>query len=475
MDTPQTAAPAGTADLDATLARLRAAWQSHTPDYRQRMDDLARLRDAFKRRLDDLIGAMNADFGRRSRHESLLSDGMTVLHEIDLVRRNLRRWMRPQGRAVDWTFLPARAEIRWQPLGVVGVIAPWNYPVNLALIPLVSAIGAGNHVMLKPSEHTPRTSDALAALLAEVFPGDRVATVLGGPDVAAAFAGLPLDHLLFTGSTEVGRKVMAAAAPNLTPVTLELGGKSPAIVAPDFPIDVAAARIAAGKFLNAGQTCIAPDYVLIRADDRERFVDALRAYVARHYPNLRESPDYTSIVNERQYARLHGLVDDARRRGATVVTLPDDAAHDPAARVFAPTLVIDAPDDARVMQEEIFGPILPIVAAPSVDAAIAYVNARPRPLALYHFDRDRGRTRKVLDSCVAGGASVNDCLLHNAQGELPFGGVGPSGMGHYHGHHGFVTFSKQLPVFHQARFSSLSLLRPPYKGLADFMTRFLTR
>jgi coniferyl-aldehyde dehydrogenase len=475
MDSPQTHAAVDTANLHATLARLRAAWQTQAPDYRQRMDDLARLRDTFKRRLDDIIGAMGADFGRRSRHESLLSDGMTVLHEIDLVRRNLRRWMRPQRRMVDWTFLPASAEIRWQPLGVVGVIAPWNYPVNLALIPLVSAIGAGNHVMLKPSEHTPRTSDALAALLAEVFPADRVATVLGGPDVAAAFAGLPFDHLLFTGSTEVGRKVMAAAAPNLTPVTLELGGKSPTIVAPDYPVDVAAARIAAGKFLNAGQTCIAPDYVLIGAERRDAFVEAMRAYVGRHYPDLRASPDYTSIVNERQYLRLHQLVDDARRRGATIVTLPDDAAHDPAARVFAPTLVIDAPEDARVMQEEIFGPILPVVAAPSVDAAVAYINARPRPLALYHFDHDRGRTRKVLEACVAGGVSVNDCLLHNAQGELPFGGVGPSGMGHYHGHHGFATFSKQMPVFRQARFSSLALLRPPYKGLADFMTRFLTR
>ena len=475
MDTPQTTVSTGTADLHATLTRLRDAWQARVPDYTQRVDDLARLRDAFKRRLDDLIGAMAADFGRRSRHESLLSDGMTVLHEIDQVRSNLRRWMRPKGRAVDWTFLPARAEIRYQPLGVVGVIAPWNYPVNLALIPLVSAVGAGNHVMLKPSEHTPRTSEAMAALLAEVFPADRVATVLGGPEVAGAFAGLPFDHLLFTGSTEVGRKVMAAAAPNLTPVTLELGGKSPVIVAPDYSIDTAAGRIAAGKFLNAGQTCIAPDYVLIRDADRTRFVDAMRAYVARHYPELRTSPDYTSIVNERQYMRLTSLVDDARCRGATVITLPDDAAHDPAARVFAPTLVLDAPDDSRVMQEEIFGPILPIVAVPSVDAAIEYINARPRPLALYHFDHDRRRTRKVLESCVAGGVSVNDCLLHNAQGELPFGGVGPSGMGHYHGHHGFVTFSKQLPVFHQARFSSLALLRPPYKGLADFMTRFLTR
>lgn len=471
MDMPAPTAPA----LHATLAQLREAWNARQPDYGQRMDDLARLRAAFKRRLEGLVEAMNGDFGRRSRHESLLTDGMTVLHEIDLVRSRLRRWMRPQGKAVDWTFLPASAEIRYQPLGVIGIIAPWNYPVNLALIPLVSAIGAGNHVMLKPSEFTPRTSQAMAELLAEVFPADRVATVQGDAAVAAEFAGLAFDHLLFTGSTPVGRKVMAAAAPNLTPVTLELGGKSPAIVAPGYSIATAAARIAAGKLLNAGQTCIAPDYVLLREQDRAPFIAALRDYVAKHYPQLRESPDYTSIINARQYVRLQGLVDEARARGAQIVTLPDETAHDIDARVFAPTLVLDAPADSRVMQEEIFGPILPLVTVESVDAAIAYVNARPRPLALYHFDHDRSRTREVLQRCVAGGVSVNDCIFHNAQGELPFGGVGPSGMGHYHGHHGFLTFSKQLPVFRQSRFSSLALLRPPYKGLASFVTRFLTR
>ncbi len=467
--------PVDTATLHALFERQRAAWLARRPDHAQRMDDLARLREGFKRRLDELVRAMDADFGRRSRHESLLTDGMTVLHEIDLVRSRLRRWMRPQRRAVDWLFLPARAEIRYQALGVVGVIAPWNYPVNLALIPLVSALAAGNHVMLKPSEFTPRTSQLMAELLAAVFPAERVTTVLGGADVAAAFAALPFDHLLFTGSTAVGRRVMAAAAPNLTPVTLELGGKSPAIIAPDYPLATAAARLGMGKLLNAGQTCIAPDYVLITPERRDAFVAALRAYVTQAYPALRESADYTSIVNARQYERLAGLVEEARARGATVVTLPDGAAHDPARRVFAPTLVLDAPEDSRVMQEEIFGPILPLVAVKDVGAAIAYVNARPRPLALYHFDLDAARTRRVLEACVAGGVSVNDCILHNAQSELPFGGVGPAGMGHYHGHHGFLTFSKQMPVFHQSRLSSMALMRPPYGKLADFLVKFLTR
>ena len=462
-------------DPVATLARLRSAWQAQTPDAAQRLRDLGRLREAFARRLPAFVEAMGEDFGRRSVHESLLTDGMTVLHEIDHVRARLCRWMRPRRRLADWMFLPAHTEVQVKPLGVIGVIAPWNYPVNLALSPLVAAIAAGNHVMLKPSEHTPRTSALLAELLAEVFPSDRVTTVQGDADVAARFAALPFDHLFFTGSTEVGRKVMAAAAPNLTPVTLELGGKSPAIVAPGYPIETAAQRIAAGKFLNAGQTCIAPDYVLVPQGSQAAFVDALRAYVARHYPALATSPDYTSVINARQYARLAALVDEARGAAAEVVVLPDANAHDPQQRVFAPTVVVDPAPALRVMQDEIFGPILPVLGYDRVEDAIAFVNARPRPLALYHFDHDRRRTRRVLAATIAGGVTVNDAVLHFAQSELPFGGVGPSGMGHYHGHAGFLAFSKQMPVMYQARWSSMALLRPPYRRLADFVTKFLTR
>ena len=462
-------------NLRALLAAQRAAHARHTPDQAQRMDDLRRLRAAFKARFDDLATAMSADFGHRSRHESQLADEMTVLHAIDHARSHLKHWMKPKRMLADWQFWPATCEIRYQPLGVVGVIAPWNYPVNLALIPLVEALAAGNHVMLKPSEHTPRTSTALAELLASVFPQERVATVLGGPEVGATFTALPFDHLFFTGSTAVGRKVALAAAPNLTPVTLELGGKSPAIVAPDYPLATAAARIAAGKLLNAGQTCIAPDYVLLPTSAREGFVQALRTYVQQHYPALRDTPDYTSIVSERQYARLKNLVDDARAKGATVVTLPGEDAHDPARRVFAPTLLLDVDDGMAVMQEEIFGPILPLVGYGAIEEALAYINRHPQPLALYHFDHDRARTERVLDQTLAGGVSVNDAVLHIVQSKLPFGGVGPSGMGHYHGHAGFLTFSKQKPVFRQARFSSLALLRPPYGAFAERMLKFLTR
>ncbi len=462
-------------NLDALLSRQKAAWQANQPTPAQRLRDLGALREVLKRRFDELADAMSADFGRRSKHESLLTDGMTVFHEIDHMRKHLARWSRSRHRMADWIFWPARTEVQYRPVGVVGIISPWNYPVNLALIPLVSAIAAGNHVMLKPSEHTPRTSALLGELLAEVFPADRVTTVLGGAELAARFAALPFDHLFFTGSTEVGRKVMAAAAPNLTPVTLELGGKSPAIIAPDYPIETAAERIAAGKFLNAGQTCIAPDYVLVPNDQRLAFVDAMRAYVSRHYPALKTTPDFSSIVHDGHYRRLQSLVDQARGAGGHVVTLPDESAHDPERRVFAPTLIVDPDPDWRVMQEEIFGPILPIIGYERIEEAVEFVNARPRPLAFYLFDYQRKRIRLVLRSILAGGVTVNDCVLHIAQSELPFGGVGPSGMGHYHGHAGFLTFSKQMPVLYQARWSSMALLRPPYSKLADFVTRMLTR
>jgi len=461
-----------TPGLNATLARLRAAHTADAPDYAQRMDDLARLRAAYQSRIEEFAKAMSADFGRRSRHESLLSDGMTVLNEIDHTRAHLRSWMTPKRGAADWLFFPARTEVRCQPLGVVGVIAPWNYPVNLALNPLVAAIGAGNHVMLKPSEHTPRTSELLKDLLAKTFPDDRVASVLGGPDVAAAFAALPFDHLFFTGSTAVGRKVMAAAAPNLTPVTLELGGKSPVIIAPGYPLATAVDRIAAGKFLNAGQTCIAPDYVLLPKASIPAFVDEMRKYTSQRYGNLAANPDYSSIVNAGQYARLKSYLDQARAAGAQVIEL---AAGDAGQRVLAPTLVLDASDDLALMQEEIFGPILPLVAVESVDAAIDYINARPRPLSLYHFDNDKARIERVLERTIAGGVGVNDTVLHFAQSELPFGGVGPSGMGHYHGREGFLAFSKQKPVLYQARWTSMKLMRPPYRNVADFLVKFLTR
>ena len=461
------------ADLAPALQRLRSAWQADKPGYAQRRADLERLREALKRRLEEMADAIAADFGHRSKDESRIADGMTVLNDIDHLLRHLRGWMRPRRVGVGWRFWPARAEIRPQPLGVVGVIAPWNYPVNLALIPLATAIAAGNHVFLKPSEHTPRSSEFLRSLLAEVFPADRVAVATGGAEIGAAFAALPFDHLVFTGSTAVGRKVMAAAAPNLTPLTLELGGKSPAIIGEDYPVEKAAARLATGKWFNGGQTCIAPDYVLVPAGKRDALVQALRAEVqARYGHDLSNLDDYTRIVNDGQYARLQGYLADAAARGVEVLTLAGQA--DPAQRLLPPTLLLDPPDASAVMQEEIFGPLLPIKGYRTLDEAIAFVNARDRPLALYPFSNDRAIVDRILQETLAGGVSVNDTLFHFAVGDLPFGGVGASGMGAYHGRAGFDAMTKQLPVFRQARLTGGDLLKPPYakaKWLLDLIVR----
>ncbi len=461
--------------LASTLDRLRAAWRAQRPDRAQRMADLDRLKAAFKARMGEMTKAVQADFGHRSEHETLVADGMTVLAEIDHLRRHLRGWMRPQRASVGWRLWPARAQVRREAVGVVGVMSPWNYPVNLALVPLATAIAAGNHVFVKPSEHTPRTSAWLRDLLADVFPADRVAVAIGGPEVGAAFSGLPFDHLVFTGSTAVGRKVMAAAAPHLTPLTLELGGKSPAIVAADFPIDQAAARLATGKWFNGGQTCIAPDYVLIDAARRDALVAALRAQVhARYGADMANAGDYTRVVNDGQYRRLRGHVDDARARGVDVIELANvDAARADAERLLPPTLILDPGDDATVMQEEIFGPLLPIRGYASLDDALAYVEAHDRPLALYPFSRDRGTVERILGRLVAGGVTVNDTLLHFAAADLPFGGIGPSGMGQYHGRAGFDAFTKPMPVLWQARWNATDLIKPPYRGKVDALVRWL--
>lgn len=464
MDTP---ADTPATELPSTLNRLRVAWQARRPDLAQRQADLQRLRDALKRRLDEMARTIAADFGHRSLHESRIADGMTVLNEIDHLLKHLRRWMQPRRVGVGWRFWPASAEIRPEPVGVVGVIAPWNYPVNLALIPLATAIAAGNHVYLKPSEHTPRTTAFLRELLAEVFPADRVAVASGGPEIASAFAGLPFDHLVFTGSTAVGRKVMAAAAPQLTPLTLELGGKSPAIVCDDYPLEQAAARLATGKWFNGGQTCIAPDYVLVAAHRRDALVEALRKQVKARYGDLQNPGDYTRIINDGQFARLRGYLDDAQTRGLTVIPLA--GAEDARERLFPPTLVLDPGDDAKVMQDEIFGPILPIRSVDSLDEAIAYVNAHDRPLALYPFSNDRSRIEKILKNTLAGGVTVNDTVLHFGINDLPFGGIGPSGMGAYHGKAGFDAFSKALPILWQSRRAGSDMLKPPYAKVARFI------
>lgn len=481
MDTPAPTSNATTpAELVATRQRLFAAWQAAKPTLAQRRADLERLRDTLRARIPAMDAAIRADFGHRSTHENLISEAMVTLSEIDHALAHLRRWMKPRRAAVGWKFWPASAQVRPEPVGVVGIVSPWNYPVNLALVPLVSAIAAGNHAYLKPSEHTPRTAEFLRRLLADVFPSDRVAVALGGPEIGAAFTALPFDHLLFTGSTAVGRKVMAAAAPNLTPVTLELGGKSPVVVCSDFPLELAASRIATGKWFNAGQTCIGVDYVLVDEARRDALVAALQVELHARYGDLGESGDYTRIINDAQYSRLQGYVDDARARGAKVIepfAAGSDAvtAERAAQRLFAPALVVEPPAEAEVMRHEIFGPILPVLGYRTLDEAVERINALDRPLALYPFGFRAADIERIVSGTLAGGITVNDTLVHFGVYELPFGGIGASGIGAIHGKTGFDVFSKALPVFRQRRFAASDWLKPPYRGGVDRLVRWLAK
>jgi coniferyl-aldehyde dehydrogenase len=370
---------------------------------------------------------------------------------------------------------PGRAFLEPQPLGVVGILSPWNYPVQLALGPAIGALAAGNRVLLKPSETTPATSALLARAIAARYAEDEFAVVSGGPEVGAAFTRLPFDHLFFTGSTAVGRSVAKAAAENLVPVTLELGGKSPAIVDASADLAALAPRLAMGKLLNAGQTCIAPDYALVPRARVDAFATAVADAIRELHPAGVASPDYASIVDDRHYARLDALVDDARAKGARILRVPADAEADAAARRLPPTLILDARDDMAVMQEEIFGPLLPVEAVDSLDDAIARVARRPRPLALYVFARDRAARDRVLARTVSGGVTVNDTLWHFAHEELPFGGVGASGIGAYHGEASFRTFSHMKSVFVQPRFAAAKLLYPPYGATFEKVLGLLKR
>jgi acyl-CoA reductase-like NAD-dependent aldehyde dehydrogenase len=466
--------PTATGDLHALLARMQAAQRrAGAPSYEQRIASLEKLEDAILARKNALADAISRDFGNRSRHETLVCDLFLLLGAIRHAKAHLRDWMEPEARETSWVFLPARVEVVPQPVGVVGIIAPWNYPVQLALAPLVCALAAGNRAILKPSELVPETSALLADLIAHAFAEEQVAVIQGGADVGDALSRLPLDHLVFTGSTRVGRAIMRNASENLVPVTLELGGKSPVIVAPDFSARVAAERVMAGKLLNAGQTCIAPDYALVPTSKREAFVEACRAAVAKTYPTLLQNPDYTSIVNEKHYTRLRGYLEDARDRGARVVELNPAGELLEETRKLAPALVLDPTEEMLVMQEEIFGPILPVRTYDGLDEAIGYVNDHPRALALYLFSHDGAATARVLAETISGGVTVNETMLHFAQDDLPFGGIGPSGMGHYHAREGFEAFTKKKPVFRQARVNATGILRPPYGKMLERILKIL--
>ncbi|TRC71020.1 coniferyl aldehyde dehydrogenase [Mesorhizobium sp. WSM4307] len=433
------------------------------PDLSVRKDRLKRLLALTERHEAEICAAIGADFGGRSAHETRLAELFVVRAGIRHTLSHLSGWMRERRVATALPFLPGRNRLVPQPLGVVGIVSPWNYPFQLAVAPVTAALAAGNRVLVKPSELTPAFSALLARLAGEHFAPDELSVIPGDAEMGKAFVSMPFDHLLFTGSTAVGRQVAIAAAANLTPVTLELGGKSPAIFDPSCDLDAATASVAYGKLLNAGQTCIAPDYLLVPKGQAGTVAAKLAAAVARLYPTLRDNPDYTAIISDRHFQRLRAMIAEARDAGADVVEInPAGEDFGAASRKLLPTLVSNAGPDLRLMREEIFGPVLPIVEYATVDEAISHVNQADRPLALYWFGNDSTNRRRILRETVAGGVTINDCMLHLVQENQPFGGVGASGMGAYHGEWGFRTFSKEKPVFLQSRLSAGALLRPPY-------------
>ena len=448
------------ASLQSIRAKQQLAFQKEPqPTLSSRLDRLRRLERLLLDHGDEISSAIAADFSGRPEVETGLLELFPSLEGIAYARKNLRRWMRDERRHVSLWFKPGRALVRWQPLGVVGIVVPWNYPLFLAVGPLTVALAAGNRAMVKLSEYTPRFAQCFADLIAGEFAEDEVGIVQGDVAVAEAFTKLPFDALLFTGSTAVGRHVMRAAADNLTPVTLELGGKSPVLIAPEFDLDLAAQRIAFAKLLNAGQTCVAPDYVLVPRGHEAALTEALRSAARRLYGDG-QTGDYASIINERQYARLSSMLAEVKTKGGRCLPLLTGGVLP--GRKFMPHVLLDVPLDTAAMREEIFGPILPLVPYDSIEQAIDFINERDRPLALYLFDNDKRRVDQAIARTRSGGVTVNDCMLHVAQDDLPFGGIGASGMGHYHGPEGFRTFSKARPIFWQSRFNTLPLLAPPY-------------
>lgn len=433
------------------------------PSLASRKASLKRLKQLLLDNQEAICEAISHDFGYRAPNETLLLEMMTTVGDINYTIHKLRGWMKPERREVALQFMPASNTVMQQPLGVIGIIVPWNYPLYLSVGPLVSAIAAGNTAMLKMSEYTPHFNKVLSALLAKHFSTDQICLVEGEADVAAAFSGLPFDHILFTGSSSVGKHVMRAAAENLTPVTLELGGKSPAIIDKNIAMNDAVKRIIFGKCANAGQTCVAPDYLLVPRQRLTECVDALKSHFNKLYPEFESNPDYSFIVNDRQYTRLINYLKSAQQAGATITSATDqDYSSYENQRKLPLQIVTDCPDTELVMQEEIFGPILPIVPYDSIEEAIRYINERPRPLALYVLSHDNQVQKQFLEHTHAGGVGINDTIVHVGQEDMPFGGVGPSGMGHYHGKEGFLTFSKAKAIHKKGRIYSTSFIHPPF-------------
>ncbi len=462
-------------ESDAAIARMHlllelqrnAHIKEGPPSYEKRIERLDRMIGLLVDYQEEICKTISADFGHRSPDQSLFADVADSIGCLKHTKKHLRAWMKPSKRKVEPALLAlfgAKNEVRYQPKGVVGVIVPWNFPVNLAFNPLAGVIGAGNRAIVKPSEYTPKTSELIERMIRTAFDEDEIAVVQGGPEVGEAFSKLAFDHLVFTGATPIGRHVMRAASENLVPLTLELGGKSPVIVSDSADVELTANRVMFGKTLNAGQICLSPDYVMLPENKKQDFVAGATKAVHTMYKTLKDNPDYTSVVNLRHYERLQGYLEDAKSKGAEVVEINpanEDFSQQPYHKI-PPTLVLNPSDDMKIMQDEIFGPLLPVKTVKDTDEAIDYVNHHDRPLGLYYFGNDNEEKEKILAKTTSGGVTVNDVVFHVSQQDMPFGGVGPSGMGSYHGHEGFLEFSHAKAIYSQIGKDLLARLRPPY-------------
>ena len=447
---------------DALAAQKAAYLQNTVPSAHERIERLARLRRTLVKYQDEIAAAISKDYGNRSVHETKIGEILTCIEQCSYYSKNLTAWMKPSKRHVSALHQPSKAWVQYQPLGVIGIIAPWNYPLVLSVGPLICALAAGNHAMIKVSSASANFGKVLERALAEIFPNDLVTVINGGGAISDAFCRLPFDKMIFTGSPNVGKTIMAAAAENLVPVILELGGKSPALVHSSMSLKDAAQRIAAGKLWNAGQTCVAPDYVLLPRGKTQEFVEQMRHFATHMYPTLRDNPDYTSIINDRQYTRIQRYLDDARTQGAEFFEINPANEQLDDVRKVAPTLIGNVKDSMEICKQELFGPVLPIIEYDDIDEAISYINSHPRPLALYYFDYNADRAEYIARRTHSGHFGINQVLTHVAQDDLPFGGVGNSGMGKYHGPEGFFSLSHERSVMLKPRFYAFKMILPPF-------------
>ncbi|WP_300436244.1 coniferyl aldehyde dehydrogenase [Christiangramia sp.] len=458
-------------ELTALLHKQKSAFKKNPPNIKMRLDSLKKLSDLVDQYKEELMEAVNNDFGLRAKEETLFLEIFPLQDEIRHAMKNLRTWTKRRYVQGAWFLLPSSAYYQYQALGSVGIMGAWNYQVLLTLSPLVDALAAGNHAILKPSEIAPASAEVIQKMINSNFPEEYIHCVTGDSELAQDFSSLPFDHLFFTGSTRIGKKIMAAAAPKLTPVTLELGGKSPAIIHNSYSVKRAAKRIMAGKLFNCGQTCVAPDYVIMSSELNAEFEEEVQKAVEKFYPDISENKQYSRIINSDHLERLRGLLKDAENKGAKIIELSNAEVNKP--DFMAPKLVFNASMEMELMQEEIFGPILPVLNLESVEEAIEYINDKPKPLALYYFDNKKSRINRLLKNTLSGGVTINDTIYHLAQHNLPFGGVGDSGIGHYHGFDGFKTFSKKRAVMHQKNFAVSDFLHPPFTDLKKKLIRFM--